>query len=168
MTIRCLFLLGFLFLAQPVLAMDSDYLFSAAILGKTERVKSLLAKGVDVDAVTITGRTAMMAACFNGNERVVRLLLTYGADVNLADKMGITALMDAVVFGSEDLVKLLITAGANIDAFDKQNMSVIDKAKKTKYINIVKILEPLVTAVEEKTETDPSTKPDDTIEENKE
>ena len=138
MPIKSLFFLFLIFYSQSILALDSDRLFSSAILGKTERVKSLLADGIDVNAATVTGRTAMMAASFNGNIRVVRALLAYGADVNVADNMGSTALMDAVIFGSEELVKLLLTAGANVDAVDRQNISVLEKAKKTKYSNIVK------------------------------
>ena len=126
------FFLLILFSSQSVFALDGDHLFSFAILGKTERIKSLLADGVDVNTVTATGRTAMMAASFNGNIRVVKVLLAYGADVNVVDNMGSTALMDAVIFGNEELVKLLLTAGANVDAVDKQNISVLEKAKKDK------------------------------------
>ena len=141
MKIKNLFLFMLLFLSHPGFSAEINNLFSAAILGKTERVKSLLADGVDVNGKTATGRTAMMAASFNGNVRVARILLAYGADVNLSDNLGSTALMDAVVFGSEELVKLLITAGADIYAVDKQNVSVIDKAKKTDFSNIVILLE---------------------------
>ena len=141
MIIKKLLLFLLLFISHPAISADINDLFSAAILGKTERVKFLLSEGVDVNGVTATGRTAMMAASFNGNVRVARILLSYGADVNKADNLGSTALMDAVVFGNETLVKLLITAGANINAQDNQKTLVIEKAKKTKYKNIVTILE---------------------------
>jgi ankyrin repeat protein len=144
-----LFIFLLLFFTQSVYAAEVDNLFSAAILGKTKRVKALLADGVDVNGITTPGRTAMMAASFSGNLRVVRILLAYGADVNIADNLGSTALMDAVVFGREKLVKLLITAGADVNAVDKQNISVIEKAKKTKNSNIVKILENESTAQQE-------------------
>ncbi len=162
------FILLLLFSSQSIFALNGDHFFSFAILGKTERVKSMLADGIDVNTTTATGRTAMMAASFNGNIRVVKVLLAYGADVNVVDNMGSTALMDAVIFGSEELVKLLITAGANVDAVDKQNISVLEKAKKTKYSNIVKILEPLVTVViEEETEEAP-VETEETSKDNKE
>mgnify|MGYP000630248737 FL=1 len=148
MTIKKLLLFLLLAFSHSGFSADIKDLFSAAIFGKTERVKFLLSEGVDVNAKTATGRTAMMAACFNGNIRVVRTLLAYGADVNIADKLASTALMDAVVFGSEELVKLLITSGADVNAQDKQAISVLDKAKKTKYANIVKILEKAIAANE--------------------
>lgn len=160
MHIKSLIFLLLVFPPQAILAAESDYFFSAAIAGKTERVKSLLSEGIDVNVITSTGRTAMMAASFNGNIRVVQILLAYGASVNLADNQGSTALMDAVIFGNKALVKLLITAGADVNAVDQQNISVLDKAKKTKYSNIVKILEPLVTVIDEETEGESSTEQD--------
>jgi ankyrin repeat protein len=136
--------------AQTGLSAETNNLFSAAISGNIERVKSILSEGTNVNTQTDIGRTAMMAASFNGNIRVIRLLLAYGADVNLADNLGTTALMDAVMFGNETLVNLLITAGADITAQDKQNVSVIDKAKKTTHDHIVKLLEKEITKLEEK------------------
>ncbi|MCF6252054.1 MAG: ankyrin repeat domain-containing protein [Methylococcaceae bacterium] len=144
MKIKYLFFLLPVFLTQSVFSADADNLFSAAILGKSDRVKSILADGIDVNGRTATGRTAIMGACFNGNVRVARVLLAYGADVNLADNQGSTAIMDAVIYGREQLVKLLITAGANVNAVDKQNVSVIEKAKKTHNDNIIKILETII------------------------
>lgn len=141
MKLNSTFLCLLLLFSHPGFTADINNLFSAAILGKAERMKYLLADGADVNGKTATGRTAMMGACFNGNYRIVRILLSYGADVNLADNLGTTALMDAVTFGNEKLVSLLLTAGAKADAVDVQNTSVIGKAKKTQYKNIVKLLE---------------------------
>lgn len=152
-----LFLL-FLFFHSNVSA-DINNLFSAAILGKTERIKSLLADGDNVNGKTATGRTAMMAASFNGNKRVVRILLAYGADVNIADNFGTTALMDAIVFGSEPLVKLLITAGADVVAKDNQGISVIDKAKMTQFHNLVTVLEKAIALKEGETDATSSENP---------
>ncbi len=149
MTIKKILLFLLLAVSQAGFAEEINDLFSASIFGKTEKVRLLLSEGVDVNGKTITGRTAMMAACFNGNIRVVRVLLAYGADVNIADNQGSTALMDAVIFGSEALVNLLITAGADVTVEDNQKVSVIEKAKKTKYENIVKILEKEVAAIEQ-------------------
>ena len=157
MKILSIIILLLVFYATPTKSAESNTLFSAAIMGKTERIKALLADGMDVNSQTATGRTAMMAASFNGNLRVAKILLSYGADVNLVDNSGSTALMDAVVFGSEKLVKLLITAGANVSTQNKQNQSAIDKAKKTKYKNIVKILEEQAKSDEENAEDNENT-----------
>lgn len=50
-----------------------------ARFGEAEDVSSLLASGVQVDAVDETGRTALFCAAANGHVRVLQLLLTHGA-----------------------------------------------------------------------------------------
>lgn len=152
MKIKNIFLYLLVFYTSVVQSADMTKLFSYAVLGETENVKLLLADNVDVNALTKTGRTAMMAASFNGNIRIVKILLGYGANVNISDHLGSTALMDAVIYGSEKLVKLLITAGANVNAVDKNNISVVDKAKKTRHSNIVKILEKEIAGSKDKSE----------------
>lgn len=148
MKITKIMLCTILFALQPVNADDVTDLFAAATRGKLQRVEALLADGVDVNAKTGSGRTALMGASFNGNVRVVKYLLSYGADVNQSDNAGVTPLMDAVMFGSEEIVKLLITAGADVNAQDNSNTSVLARAKKTPHKPIVKILE---TAIESET-----------------
>nr|WP_305909813.1 ankyrin repeat domain-containing protein [Methylomarinum sp. Ch1-1]MDP4522750.1 ankyrin repeat domain-containing protein [Methylomarinum sp. Ch1-1] len=129
--LKTLFLLSLLLsLAQSAAAEDANDLFAAAIAGKNERLHSLLAQGIEVNAKTTSGRTALMGASFNGNVRAVKILLNYGADVNIADDLGSTALMDALVFGDQQIVSLLIATGADVNAVDKQNISVLAKAKK--------------------------------------
>lgn len=134
----CLFML-----LTPWLAQAGDpvaELFAAASQGRVSQIQSALAQGVDVDARTTTGRTALMGAAFFGNELSVRLLLSYGADANAADNRGITPLMDAVAGGWTEVVKLLLAAGADIKAKDKAGQSVLDKAKQTGNQEILKLL----------------------------
>ncbi len=130
-------------LLTPWLAQAGDpvaELFVAASQGRISQLQSVLAQGVDVDARTHSGRTALMGAAFFGNERSARLLLSYGADVNAADNRGITPLMDAVAGGWTEVVKLLLAVGADINAKDKAGESVLDKAKRTGNQEILKLL----------------------------
>ncbi len=60
----------------------NEDLFKAAIYGDAEAVKSLLAKGADVNAKDKGGGTALMMAINNNHAGVVRLLIDKGADVN--------------------------------------------------------------------------------------
>jgi len=159
MPIKSILILLWLMLPTMALSSPTDDLFTAAILGKIERVKFLLNEGIEVDGKTANGRTALMAASFNGNIRVVKLLLAYGADVNLADRQGHTALMDAVVFGNEALVKLLITVGANIEVVDLQKSSALDKAEKIQSPNIVKILKSATKSVKGNNKAEAKPKP---------
>lgn len=152
MTIKVSLLFFLLIISLSSFSAEVDPLFSAAIQGKTERVKSLLSDGLDVNGISSTGRTAMMGASFNGNIRIVKTLLSYGADVNIADNLGNTALMDAVFFGNEALVNLLISAGAVIDTVDKNGLSAIDKAKMTPLTKLIKALEKAQTEKTKKAE----------------
>ena len=92
-------------------------------------------KGVDVNAATRRGDTALHFAAGAGNLAMVKLLLAKGADVNAATLDAIpvrkgpiglnhlTALMYAAPYGTPDLVRTLIDAGAQINAKDIRDMT---------------------------------------------
>ncbi|MFH1115295.1 MAG: ankyrin repeat domain-containing protein [Pseudomonadota bacterium] len=60
----------------------NEELLRAAETGSLEQVKSLLAKGADVNAKTRLGITVLMAAVRTGNLDLVKFLVDNGADVN--------------------------------------------------------------------------------------
>lgn len=68
-------------------------LLRAVSTGNLEKVKSLLAAGVDVNARDKDGNTVLMWAASDGYAGIVKLFLDQGADVNVRDKDGRTALM---------------------------------------------------------------------------
>ena len=59
--------------------------FAAARKGDTAAVKVLLDNGVNVNAKTRYGATALSYACDKGHMEVVKLLIDRGADVNSKD-----------------------------------------------------------------------------------
>ena len=69
------FLFLLLALSQAVYAEDGQDLFASAMTGKVDRAEALLAQGIDVNSKTASGRTALMAASFNGNVKIVKALL---------------------------------------------------------------------------------------------
>ena len=88
-------------------------LIYAAWRGRTDVVKYLLGKGVDIDAVSPNGISALMMAVRSGQYDVVKLLLWEVADPNLKSDSGVTALDWAKKAGNSEIAELLKEAGAN-------------------------------------------------------
>ncbi|MFN0083854.1 MAG: ankyrin repeat domain-containing protein [Blastocatellia bacterium] len=87
----------------------NEELLAAARKGNAEAIKSLLAKGADVNAKSPYGATPLFFACDRGNAEVVKLLLDAGADVNIRDTFyKSTPLTWAIQRDHEDVVKLLV------------------------------------------------------------
>src|SRR5206468_12230693 len=63
----------------------SEELWEAAKRGDVKTVEALLAKGVDVNAKSAYGATALHFACDKGQVEVVKLLLKHKADGNAKD-----------------------------------------------------------------------------------
>jgi ankyrin repeat protein len=85
----------------------------AASMGHEECLKTLLARGADVQLQAGPfERTALLGAATTGNEAVMRLLLARGVNVNAQDARGDTALAWAARRGDRNIVKLLKEAGA--------------------------------------------------------
>lgn len=87
--------------------------FAAARKGDAAAVKALLDKGVDVNAKTRYGATALSYACDKGHVEVVKLLIERGGDVNSKDTFyGEVPLGWALSHGHAPIVKLLLDKGA--------------------------------------------------------
>ena len=88
----------------------------AAQVCDIEKIKSLLAAGVDVNVRGRGGETALMSAVESGGAdafKVVKLLLSAGADVAAVDGEGEAALIKAAERGLADIAALLLDAGAD-------------------------------------------------------
>jgi outer membrane protein assembly factor BamB/ankyrin repeat protein len=87
-------------------------LWEAAKSGDLTQVKALLAQGVDVNAKTPHGTTALGLAADNGHLEVVQYLLQQKAEVNVTDLLGFSPFGQAVAKKHTAIVKLLLDAGA--------------------------------------------------------
>lgn len=91
----------------------NEEFFAAARKGDTVALKAFLDKGVDVNAKTRYGATALSYACDKGNIEVVKLLIERGADVNAKDTFyGEVPIGWAMSKGNIQIVKLLLDKGA--------------------------------------------------------
>lgn len=93
-------------------SLNEDF-FAAARKGDVAAVKALLDKGVDVNAKTNYGATALSYASDKGHTELIKLLIARGADVNVKDTFyGEVPLGWALSHGNVEVVKLLLEHGA--------------------------------------------------------
>ncbi len=115
-------------------------LASAATLGKLEEVRSLIEKGLNVNAIDCLGRTALMWAASEGHAEIVRMLLKAGADIHATDQHGWTTLMLAVQGGYTEIVHMLIYAGANVNAAGKDDWTALVVAAYYGHTDVMQLL----------------------------
>ncbi|XP_035824152.1 ankyrin-3 isoform X2 [Aplysia californica] len=85
-------------------------------------VRSLIKKGVDVNAKSAKDETALMYASRNRNYSIVRLLLAHGAKVNLQDLDGNSALM---MSKTAPVGEMLMSAGAEVNLRNRDGKSAL-------------------------------------------
>lgn len=112
----------------------------AAENGYIDIVKSLIAKGVDVNTRDDAGRgnSALICAVWNGNLPIVRLLIKKGADVNLGNRLWTPLMAAAWTMGTwstghskkdvRAILKLLLANGAKVNARDRAGQTALDLA----------------------------------------
>ena len=111
----------------------SEKLGNAAMYGKLERVKTLLAEGANANAITSCGKSPMMLSAMYGHIAVIETLLAAGANPNLGCdeefEEGHTALMYAAssFFANNraEVVATLIAGGADVNAQDEAGQTAL-------------------------------------------
>ena len=86
--------------------------------GFADIAELLLAKGAEVRAKDIYGKTPLDWAAAADAPAVAKLLLAKGADPNAKDNRGRTPLHAAAYSGSKEVSELLLAAGADVNAAD--------------------------------------------------
>jgi hypothetical protein len=84
----------------------------AAQSGNVQRLETLLAEHIDIDARDADGRSALMLAVVHDQKEVVTSLLAAGADPNAADTSGTTPLEAAIAAARPEIAAALRRAGA--------------------------------------------------------
>ncbi len=105
-------------------------LCEAAGQGAAERVRALLAEGVDVNARDVSGRTALVRGVEAASLPTVRALLEGGADVDASDRSGLTPLIAAALLGEADIADALLAAGADPDMRHRGYGTALDVAER--------------------------------------
>src|SRR5215470_7867274 len=112
---------------------STNPLFRAASQGDADSVKALVAEGVDINASSDRGQTALILAAFGGHSDVVELLLDAGADPRTKDSLGLTAQDWAGRRGFQDVADILSgkrpvkrSAQAKVEQQDARDQVVTD------------------------------------------
>ena len=87
----------------------------AVVEGRIDDVRTMLAEGVDPNALRHPSIPSALAAAAARNREMVQLLLAAGADPNLASSDGYTPLLAAAYFDQPAIVGDLLAAGANVN-----------------------------------------------------
>lgn len=88
-------------------------LFLSCRFGQTDKVKALIAAGVNVNAVYGNEFTPLHYAA---NAPIVRALIDAGADVNAKDHLNQVPLTHAILRHDYESVQMLLDAGADVNA----------------------------------------------------
>ncbi len=119
-------------LASPALKVDlanvagETPLMMAALRGKLELTKKLIAKGAKIQR---EGWTPLHYAATGPNVEVVALLLDLGARIDARAPNGNTPLMMAANFGDEESVRLLLKRGADKRLLNDRKQGAADLAR---------------------------------------
>jgi ankyrin repeat protein len=106
---------------------DVEQFIDAAMYGKLKEVKTAIANGIDVNAISANGYTALMCASSLGHISIVRAILNAGANPDIPcekkNEESQTALMKVASNffdrNRAEIIRILVEAGANIDARDR-------------------------------------------------
>jgi outer membrane protein assembly factor BamB len=104
-----------LLLASPSLFNDDgpDELWAAARKGDATRIEALLSSGIDVNAKTHYGATALWFAAYKGQLDAVTVLVRHKAQVDVMDSVwGVSPLGWALEKDDADMIEVLLAAGA--------------------------------------------------------
>ena len=115
-------------------------LHQAIVNGDVNEVKSILSKGVDINAKNRRSWTPLHTAIDSKQNEIVQLLLDKNADVNLADNNGETSIHLAVKSGQKDIVELLIAKGADLNIVNTHSENALSLAKKAGHKEITELL----------------------------
>ena len=95
--------------------------------------KRLLDHGAMVDAVSVSGDTALHLASHAGHGRTVELLLENKANPDASNNHGVTPLHEACDRGHDRIVGLLMRAGAitvQADFLSGESLALLDKGER--------------------------------------
>ncbi|KAK6469486.1 ankyrin repeat domain-containing protein 39-like [Huso huso] len=115
-------------------------IWSAAVDGDLDRVRTFLLKGTDPNTVDRAGYTALHYASRAGCLAVCELLLEHGACANSQTRGGATPLHRAAYRGHLGVVRLLLSQGAEPGTCDDDGSTPLHKAAGQGRVEVCEVL----------------------------
>ena len=116
---------------NSVLSQRSEKLIELVDCNQIEKLKKLLATGINLNVRSFKGYTPLVYAAYKGNTEILQLLIENWADIDYPDSQGITPLKKACRHNHHESTKLLLINGA--DASIKDNKQWDAMAVTTRY-----------------------------------
>ena len=108
--------------------------------GHAPVVEFLIARGAEVNAVTIYGWSSLLAAAQYGQGEVTRILLKNGAVVETKNIYGETPLIAAARSGHLEVVRALLDRDAEVNARDQHGETALKNARSNMHGAVVELL----------------------------
>ncbi|WP_186321356.1 ankyrin repeat domain-containing protein [Bacillus sp. FJAT-22090] len=118
----------------------NEQLIQAAKHKETERIKTLIEEGVDINTKDSEGRTAVMIATYNNDVETAKVLIKAGADVSIQDNMQNNPFLYAGAEGYVEILKLTIEADADPAITNRYGGTALIPASEHGFIDIIKEL----------------------------
>ena len=131
--------LAALLLTINLAAAGSD-VADAAMRGDRATVRTLVQKGVNVNAAQADGATAMHWAVYRGDPELARILISAGADVKKASRNGSTPLWLASTNGDAAMIRVLLDAGADANEALPLGRTPLMLASRTGAVDAMRVL----------------------------
>ena len=129
-------------IARAIAEKKKDHnVFEAAVLGRLERVKSLVTRDHSlVGSYSPDGFSVLALSAYLGQKDVTEFLIANGADVNAVAKnpTGFTALTGATANNHADIAKMFVNHGANVNYRYEEGASPLMEASANGNVELVK------------------------------
>ena len=114
-------------------------LLLAASAGDLITVKSLIARGANVN-FREEGNTALILAVCQGHTEIVQMLLKEGAEIEINPKDGMTLLMIAAKNGKTEIAQALLDKGADVNVGENDGNTALMQAALNDHSDTVQLL----------------------------
>jgi uncharacterized protein len=115
-------------------------IFDIARKGTVQQAKELVKSNPKViNETNKDGFSALILACYRGNNEVAKFLIVNGSDINGNSDMG-TPLMAAIVKGNNEMATFLIDKKANVNLADANGVTSLIYSVQFQNIDIIEVL----------------------------